>query len=208
MFETVLFDVDGTLIDTEYVMTKSLQKTLLEEKKLTVPIESLHFILGIPGKEAIKQFVKNDSDIEPLLSAWGKNVLQFSSYATVFPEVQVTLEKLRKMNKKLGIITSKTNEEMQNEFDHFELKHYFDVVITASDTELHKPNPEPIQKAIDILAVNKDTSIYVGDSIYDMQSALSCGVSFGLARWGALDKPEFENLDIQLQQPSSILDLL
>lgn len=50
MIKTILFDVDGTIIDTEYVMTHSLQKTLLEELKKEVSIRDLDYILGIPGR--------------------------------------------------------------------------------------------------------------------------------------------------------------
>lgn len=52
MIKTVLFDVDGTILDTEFVMIKSLQKTLKEEKNLDVPEENLEYILGIPGKKS------------------------------------------------------------------------------------------------------------------------------------------------------------
>lgn len=53
MIKTVLFDVDGTILDTEFVMIKSLQKTLKEEKNLDVPEEDLEYILGIPGKKQL-----------------------------------------------------------------------------------------------------------------------------------------------------------
>ena len=48
MIKTILFDVDGTIIDTEYVMTHYLQKTLREELEKELPIQELHYILGIP----------------------------------------------------------------------------------------------------------------------------------------------------------------
>ncbi|ASV96114.1 HAD family hydrolase [Enterococcus durans] len=208
MIKTILFDVDGTIIDTEYVMTHSLQKTLREELEKELPIQELHYILGIPGREAIKKFVNTEEEEDILLSKWGKNVLLLAENVRVFPHVAEILQKLHIKGIQLGIVTSKTKEEMKNEFDRFDLNQYFDIQITASDTNLHKPFPDPIQKAIDELNVKKEETIYIGDSLYDMKSAKACGVTFGLAKWGAQNIENFQNVDIVIDSPQEILDLL
>lgn len=66
MIKTVLFDVDGTILDTEFVMIKSLQKTLKEEKNLDVPEENLEYILGIPGKKAIERYSSSGEEVDKL----------------------------------------------------------------------------------------------------------------------------------------------
>lgn len=207
MFKTILFDVDGTIIDTQYVMTRSLQKTLLEEKQLEVPLEDLHFILGIPGREAIKKFSENDTELETLLTKWNNNILLFSEYATLFPNVEKVIKDLYAQGIELGVVTSKTQEEMKNEFDSFGLTQYFKVQVTASDTDLHKPNPDPIQKALDELGADKKETVYVGDSLYDMKSAKSCGVSFAVAQWGAVESSAFTDIDFSLVTPKDVLTL-
>ncbi|WP_100065827.1 HAD family hydrolase [Miniphocaeibacter massiliensis] len=207
MFKTILFDIDGTIIDTEYVMTKSLQKTLLEEKELSVSIKELNYILGIPGREALEKFTKNKRELNYLLEKWSENVLLFSKHATIFPQITEVLQALNSRNITLGVVTSKTKEEMKNEFDIFKLNHHFKIQVTASDTKLHKPNPEPIQKAIDDLGANIEETIYIGDSLYDMKSAKACGISFGLAKWGALESIVFNNVDFHLKTPKDILNL-
>ena len=202
--KTVIFDVDGTIIDTELVMISSLKKTLYEEKGIEMLEEDLHFILGIPGREALKMIVALE-DVEGLLQKWSSNVLLFSDYSTLFPTVETVIRELFNQGLKLGIVTSKTNQEMIDEFNHFNLNQYFDTIITASDTILHKPNPEPIQEAIDRLKVDKKEVIYIGDSIYDMKAAHSCGVSFGLAKWGAQNLELFSEADIIFNEPNDIL---
>lgn len=208
MIKTILFDVYGTIIDTEYVMTHSLQKTLREELDKEIPIKELHYILGIPGRDAIKKFVNTEEEEETLLSKWGENVLLLADNAQVFPHIEETLQILHVKEIQLGLVTSKTKEEMKNEFDRFDLNQYFDIQITASDTNLHKPFPDPIQKAIDELNVKKEETIYIGDSLYDMQSAKACGVTFGLAKWGAQNIENFQNVNIVIDSPQEILDLL
>ncbi len=121
MIKTILFDVDGTIIDTEYVMTYSLQKTLCEELEKEIPIKELHYILGIPGREAIKKFVNTEEEEETLLSKWGENVLLLADNAQVFPHIEETLQTLHVKGIQLGLVTSKTKEEMKNEFDRFNL---------------------------------------------------------------------------------------
>lgn len=208
MFKTLLFDVDGTLIDTAYVMTHSLQKTLQEEKQQSVAIEDLDYILGIPGRAALEKFTTDATELEKLLAAWNKNVLLYAEHVSVYPEIEATLKKLKNAGIKMGIVTSKTSNEMKTEFDIFNLNHYFDVFITASDTENHKPHPAPIQKAVDLLAVEKAETIYIGDSLYDMKSAKACGVKFAVANWGALDLALFTEADYFLESPTDLLKLI
>lgn len=205
--KTLIFDVDGTIIDTEYVMINSLKKTLSEEKGIEMSDEDLHFILGIPGKEALKKIVAFE-EVDNILSKWSANVLKFSEYAILFSGIETVIQELFNQDVKLGIVTSKTNQEMKDEFHHFGLNKYFDVIITASDTTLHKPNPEPIQAAVDGLSVDKKDVIYIGDSIYDMQAAHACGVSFGLAKWGAKNTELFSEADMIFNHPDEILKYL
>jgi phosphoglycolate phosphatase-like HAD superfamily hydrolase len=107
----------------------------------------------------------------------------------------------------LGVVTSKTRPEMKNEFDIFGLNQYFKAQVTASDTELHKPNPDPIQKAINDLGADKSETVYIGDSLYDMKSAKSCGIAFCLAKWGAMATSIFTDIDFVLNSPDDILNL-
>lgn len=137
-----------------------------------------------------------------------KNVSMSFESVQIFSGMKDTLYELYSKGIKLGIVTSKTNDEMREEFDIFGLNHYFNVFVTASDTDLHKPFPNPIQKAIEILNVEKNDVIYIGDSVYDMQSAKSCGIRFGLAAWGAIENIKFKEADFILNNPKEILSLL
>ncbi|EGO2721869.1 MULTISPECIES: HAD family hydrolase [Enterococcus] len=208
MIKTVLFDVDGTILDTEFVMIKSLQKTLKEEKNLDVPEENLEYILGIPGKKAIERYSSSGEEVDKLHACWSEHVKQYSHLATLFPQVEEALTKLKENEIQIGIVTSKTNEEMENEFEHFGLSKLFDISVTASDTTKHKPNPEPILYALNKLGSLPEETIYIGDSIYDMHSSQSAGAKFALAKWGAKENPLFSSADIRLETPLEILQHL
>lgn len=208
MINTVLFDVDGTIIDTEFVMIKSFQKTLLEEKNLNVPAENLEYILGIPGKKAVERYASSEEEIDKIHSIWADNVKLYTYHASLFPDLEEILTQLKAKGVQVGIVTSKTSEEMKNEFDHFGLNDYFDVCVTASDTKKHKPNAEPILYALRKLGGLPEESIYVGDSIYDMHSSQSAGAKFALAKWGAKENTLFSSADITLESPLEILDYL
>ena len=122
--------------------------------------------------------------------------------------MEESLTKLKENETQIGIVTSKTNEEMENEFEHFGLSKLFDISVTASDTTKHKPNPEPILYALNKLGSLPEESIYIGDSIYDMHSSQSAGAKFALAKWGAKENPLFSSADISLETPLEILQHL
>lgn len=208
MIDTVLFDVDGTMMDTEYIMTHSLQQTLKELKGLDLPAHELEFILGIPGQKAVEQYADYRINEEVLLKEWDKNIQLLQHHARLFDGIKELLVELKHKNYLLGIVTSKTHQEMKNEFDHFNLNSFFDCVITASDTVNHKPHPEPIETAIEKLKKSPENVIYVGDSIYDMECAKQSKVAFALAEWGAKANNQFSEADTSLEKPSDLISYL
>lgn len=208
MKSTILFDVDGTLIDTEKTIIKSFQKTLSDTYGITPKAEELFYVLGIPGTKAVERYVHSEAESQKLLADWTENDHAMFHYSKVFNDIEQALEQLQKQNIRLGIVTSRTDAEMQVVTDNFDIGKYFDIFITASKTKLHKPNPDPILKAMEILNLSPQETMYVGDSIYDFQCAKNAGIEFGLAGWGAKENPEFAKVDYHLKTPLDLTRLV
>jgi len=208
MSKTILFDIDGTLIDTEKTIIKSWQKTLKDLLQIEPPAEDLFYVLGIPGSKAVEKYSNSPQQSQLLLKTWEENDHQMFHYSKLFTGIESMLQQLKDTGITLGIVTSRTTAELQLVLDKFDIKQYFDTFITASKTKLHKPNPEPILKAIDTLKIDPKETLYIGDSIYDFQCARNAYVKFALASWGAKNNPEFSKVDYFLQEPADLLKLL
>lgn len=181
LYKHIVFDIDGTLIDTEYAILHSLQDTLLSLDK-NYSLEKLSFALGITGKDALKQLKVND--IPNVLKLWDRNMRNYKQKITFFDGIKEVLQELIKRGYELGIVTSKTREEFSSDFDCFGITNYFHCIICADDTLEHKPNPEPLLKYIELTNVKSYEMMYIGDSKYDAMCSKSANVDFGLAVWG------------------------
>lgn len=201
MYKHIVFDVDGTLIDTEYAVLHSLKDLLKEEYNRDYKIEELEFALGITGEAAIKQL--EISDIERTVDLWNDKLNKYKESVCVFNGIEELLKVLFQ-NHKLGIVTSKTKEEFEEEVTHFGLNKYFGVIICADDTEKHKPNPEPLLKYMELANAKNKETIYIGDSIYDMQCAKASKVDFAFAKWG--NKRQNIEAKYTLSQPSELFN--
>lgn len=206
MLKSLIFDVDGTILDTEQAILKSLQRTLKEETNRNCRIDELRFALGIPGKDALLQM--NISNVERVEAKWSEAVLDFSNEVTLFNEIEKTIIQLSLQNIKMGIVTSKTRQEMMDEFEPFGLARFFDKTVSASDTVKHKPHPEPLLKCLNDLGISPNEAVYIGDTLYDFRCAVAAGVKFALALWGAKTTVGFEKADYVLHAPSDLLKLL
>ena len=181
MFKYVIFDVDGTILDTEKAILKSLQKVLKEESK-DYQLEDLRFALGIPGKDTLRRL--NIIDVERVHPKWSKTVLEFSHEVSVFQDLENVLKILSESPVRTGIVTSKTEQELVDEFEPFGLNSFFEYTISASDTEKHKPHPDPLLACLDGLNANQNETIYIGDSIYDMQAQIARALNLPLLYGG------------------------
>lgn len=208
MYKNILFDVDGTLIDTEKPIIYSLQKVLKEELNMQKSYDDLLFVLGIPGKYSLEKLNIPKDKLDYILNKWSYTISLNQNKMKLFDNMEYVLKNLYNKQVNLGIITSKNDEEMKNEFSPFNIDKYFTCIVTASDTRLHKPNPDPILKAMDNLKITRDRTIYIGDSVYDMKSAKSAGIAFGLAKWGTPTPNAFKNPDHSFNKPTDILKLI
>jgi HAD superfamily hydrolase (TIGR01549 family) len=182
VYRTIIFDVDGTLIDTEKAVLGSLQKMLKEDYGKLIPLEDLSFVLGIPGSRSLPQL--EITDIERANERWNYFMKDFFHSIGVFDGMKEVLKTLNDRNLVQGIVTSKTNEEITSDFEPFGLSGYMTYMVCADDTEKHKPHPDPLLKFLEISGTDPQTSIYIGDTVYDYECARDAGIDFGLALWG------------------------
>ncbi|GIP59535.1 MULTISPECIES: HAD family hydrolase [Paenibacillus] len=204
MYSTVIFDIDGTIINTEQAVLGSLQKLLEKNYDRKMEQHELAFVLGIPGTVSLGQL--GIEDIEHANKCWNDLMSDYRHTIHVYEGFQQVFTNLREQSIVTGVVTSKTKKEFQDDFVPFGLSHFLPFVISAEDTELHKPHPEPLLKFLELSGVKADTSIYIGDTIYDYECARDAGIDFGLALWGC-NQPDSIPAKYKFESPEEILTL-
>lgn len=138
-----IFDIDGTLINTEKAIIKGLQELLMEVKGVPYEPEQLYFCLGIPGPITLKQ-LGVEGDLAAVLKKWDAYYCKHGGDVTIYPDIPKVLKKLKENGISLGVITSKNQEEYDYDMIRLGLADYFSITVTATDTSEHKPDPAPM----------------------------------------------------------------
>ncbi|MGE8206515.1 HAD family hydrolase [Heyndrickxia sp. NPDC080065] len=201
MYNSFIFDLDGTIIDSEIIGLTALQETL-KEQGIEKDLDQLRFSLGIPGLKTLE--ILNIADIPTTLESWLNKEKPLLKNVPLFEDIIEVIAQLPKA----GVVTSKTAEEMNSSFYLLNIDHHFHTIVCASDTERHKPHPEPLELGLKLLDCKPNRAIYIGDSIYDMECAKAAGVDFGLALWGAKTTDGFEDANYIFKTPNEILNLI
>ena len=204
-YVNIVFDIDGTLIDTEDIILKSLQKALKDLHNRNEKKENLRFALGITGPKALE--VLRVSDNGKTLQTWNEYMQNSSIAIKLFAGIEEVLKKLKYMNIKLGLITSRTRDEYEKQFIPVGISEYFENIVCSEDTLKHKPNGEPMRKYLEISNTENTKTLYIGDSTYDMQCALAEKTDCALALWGCSD-PKGIKSTYTLKRPEDIFDIL
>ncbi|WP_152391848.1 HAD family hydrolase [Paenibacillus guangzhouensis] len=205
MYKTIIFDVDGTLINTEQAVLHSLQKMLHVDYNKSVELDDLTFVLGIPGSRSLPQL--GISDIDKANERWNYFMKDYFNTIEVFEGIFDLVNHLRDKNINQGIVTSKTKEELKCDFEPFGLMPYLTHIVCADDTEFHKPHPEPLLKFLEIADAKAEQSIYIGDTVYDYECARDAGVDFALALWGCKNHQNIE-AKYKLETPLDLIKFI
>ena len=181
--EAVLFDLDGTLIDTiELILTSARHatKVVLGE---ALPDDVLRHNIGVPLRVQFAEYAPEH--VDELLAAYrAHNESVHDELIREYPGTEDALKALAAAGFRLGIVTSKSRPVAQRGLDFFGLGKYFDVTVGFEDTEIHKPEAAPIIEAAFRIGTSPTRCLYVGDSPHDMASGIAAGALTGAALWG------------------------
>lgn len=182
-FDTVLFDFDGTVMNTNEVILRSWQHTFQTIENREEDEAKIIATFGEPLDVTMGKFfpdMPRDEAVEIYRSYHRDN---FGDLITVFPGMKEVLAEVKIRGYKTGLVTSRLLHTTQQGLEKYELKDYFDVVVTAEDTEKHKPDPEPINIALKKLGSRPETSLMLGDTMFDILCAKNAGITSVLVGW-------------------------
>ncbi|MEW6554709.1 MAG: HAD-IA family hydrolase [Actinomycetota bacterium] len=204
----LLFDLDGTLADTIELIIFCFRETL---RILELPPRSDGQILSEIGRPLHLQARDIDRGRADEIFSLYQNLYSqhHDEMVREFPGIRESLAGLRERGYRLGVVTSKRDFSALPDLAFFRLDGFFEVVITADDTTLHKPHPEPVLEALDRLATVPAQATFIGDSPYDLRCARAAGVLAGAVAWGpfARETLEAERPDYWIPDPPALLTL-
>ena len=183
MLTTILFDFDGTLVNTNDVIIASWQHTY---RHFLGREESLEKITACFGEPLLITMEREFPGVPPEESAAIYREYQKQNadeLVKVFAGVPELLEALKQAGYRMAIVTSRTRESATRYLNMFGLAGYFEDMVSCEDTDIHKPNPEPILLCLDKLGIEKAEAIMVGDSPFDIKCANNAGVKSVLVDW-------------------------
>lgn len=183
---TILFDLDGTLIDTNQLIHASFIHTF-NQYNLSFTENEIMAFNGPPLAETFKKI--DPMRAEEMIDTYCEhNHRVHDQYVKVFPKVVETLEQLKNLEVKMGVVTTKMKEGVQLGLAATDIGHYFDSIITLNDVKRPKPDPEPVLKAMGELDANAETTIMVGDNFHDIESGRNAGIKTAGVAWSQKGK--------------------
>lgn len=188
----LLFDLDGTLLDSIDLLLECMEYAF--DGRAVVPSRAAWTVgIGIPLREQLRQFAVTDDEIEAVVERY--RVYQdahLEQGTSLFPDAIEVLDWARSAGLKLGVVTSKGRGMTNRSLAHVGLLDAFDVIVSASDTERHKPDPFPVLHALTQLRVAPANAFFVGDSTHDMHAGRAAGTFTGAALWGPFSREQLE----------------
>ena len=200
-YAVVLFDLDGTVIDSGGIILASMRHATREVLGRDFPDAELLRTVGGPGLEAQMRALDPER-VDELVTVYRAHNEPLHEELLSCAGMEDALEQLRAQGRRLGLVTAKRRATVELAFEHVPLRHVFDTIVGGDETERHKPDPEPLLLAAERLGARPEETAYVGDSPFDIRAAKAAGMGSVAVTWGRIH----DRVRLEREEPDAIVD--
>ena len=197
LYQAYLFDFDYTLADSERGIVMCFQYVFEKYGYENVSVEAIKATIGYTIEDAISRLVGiTDSEkiykkMRRVYSEKSEEVM--AANTTLYPATIPLIQAIKEKGGKVAIVSTKRSQRIRESLLEFEIDDLVDAVIGGEAVSEAKPSPEGIFKALDALKVDRENTLYVGDSIVDSQAAQAAAIDFAGVLTGTTPREVFEN---------------
>ena len=189
----LLFDLDGTLVDSIELILSSFRYTFRQHVGEVPPDSKWIAGLGTPLFTQLKEFTQDDALARAMIATYRQYQLaHHDEFMRSYDGVSEAMAELRARGHATAVVTSKMSDLAIRALDFTGLRGTIDVVIGMEDTQRHKPDPEPVRVALAKLGRAANEAVFLGDSPHDIASGNAAGVITVAAQWGPFSRQELD----------------
>ena len=187
----VLFDLDGTLIDSIELILDSARHAF-RGRAGYIPTDAEWLTgVGIPLVTMFQRYAQDAAEVDALIAKYREYQLEHHDrLVRCYDAVLETVDFIRAAGHPVGIVTSKAVWLARRGLDHVGLGPHFDLIVGCDSCERHKPDPEPVLLALDRLGYEASDAVFIGDSVHDIHAGNAAGVTTIAALWGPFGRED------------------
>ena len=187
----VLFDLDGTLIDSIALILGSMRHAFAKCERVIPSDDEWLTGVGIPLRTMFQRYASEDVEIDRLIAAYREHQLaNHDSLVSCYDEVPQTLAALERAGHPLAVVTSKGDLLARRGLELVGIAAHFETIVTCDSCTRHKPHPEPVLTALERLDYEPEEALFVGDSVHDIEAGNAAGVETVAALWGPFSREQ------------------
>jgi HAD superfamily hydrolase (TIGR01509 family) len=175
MAKIVVLDVDGTLMDTNYLHTEAWARAF-EEAGYRVPREKLHKQVGKGAELLIHEFVDDDDAVEEIQNLHPEFYAGFQKFGHPLPGAKELISSLKDRGYEVWFVTSAKDEELEHHMQELEAEDNIAGVVNSSSVDNPKPAPDIFEEALRRAGVTADETVALGDARWDVEAAKAAGI--------------------------------
>jgi pyrophosphatase PpaX len=198
----VLFDLDGTLIDSIELIMNAARHAFASRTGPAPTDDEFMAGIGQPLQTQFEPYAQSSAEMDHLISEYRTYQLaNHDRLTTLYDGVADAIHLLRRQGHRLGIVTSKMDAIARRSLRHVGLESEIECLVGCDATKRHKPDAEPVLLALERMGSTPDQAVYIGDSPFDVHSGNAAGVRTIAVTWGA-----FSRDTLMAARPSYVLE--
>jgi len=208
MYHQIVFDVDGTLLDSCLSISRGLQRTAKEITGWEVPLSLAIEAFAMPSRPALRHVGISEEDMARGLDLFDRYSYSCGEGSVPFPGVTDLLEELTRLKVPLYVFSARLEDEFDHDTSFHPIAHYFRRIMGTGYAGVPKPAPDGLLRFLREEGAAASEVLMVGDSSLDSASAAGAGIDFALAGWNPAVQPEAIPHTYLLRDPGEMLGLI